>query len=317
MARALAEREKDRRFDLVHSSDVAVPGLFVEKSPNRSLLVRSSWARGLWLSSDRVNPKIDVQLVSFLERKLIRRADVAYAPSHLVASYYSSRLGRKMEVVRPPVLVDTRVEKDRKLPWKLPDRFLLHFGPLGPIKGTDVVAEALPLVWRHEPDFTMVFAGMFRTWINSKRVSAPEMFNTYSRTWGHFADRVFWLGEIERVRLHEVIKMAEASVLPSRIDNLPNTALESLVLGVPVVGTYGSSIDEIVEPGYSGELVPIGDPAALAEIMLKVWRREVNWLGKGFQKPSVMEEMSSEAAAANLLRLAGLQANNPHLGEVG
>ena len=94
-------------------------------------------------------------------------------------------------------------------------------------------------------------------------------------------------------------------MIPSRVDNLPNTLIESLLLNIPVIGSLGASIDELIEPGISGELVPIGDSAALAEAMLKAWRREVPWMNGRFRLPSIMSQMNPHVAAANLIRLAG------------
>ncbi|WP_067793413.1 glycosyltransferase [Actinomadura formosensis] len=53
-------------------------------------------------------------------------------------------------------------------------------------------------------------------------------------------------------------------VLPSRWEGLPLTALEALAMGRPIVGTDVPGISEIVRPGL-GALVPVEDPAALAE----------------------------------------------------
>jgi glycosyltransferase involved in cell wall biosynthesis len=94
-------------------------------------------------------------------------------------------------------------------------------------------------------------------------------------------------------------------VIPSRVDNLPNTLIESLLLNVPVIGSLGASIDELIEPGISGDLVPIGDPTALAGAMLKAWRREVPWIEGKFPLSRIIDQMEPSTAAANLLRLAG------------
>jgi hypothetical protein len=69
-----------------------------------------------------------------------------------------------------------------------------------------------------------------------------------------------------------------------------------------VIGSHGASIDELVEPGTNGELVPIGQPAALA--LVRAWRREVPWTPGGFPLPSLRRQMEPEAAARNFLRLA-------------
>ena len=39
---------------------------------------------------------------------------------------------------------------------------------------------------------------------------------------------------------------------PSLADNLPNAAIEGLLLGVPVVAFAGASLDELIEPGATG-----------------------------------------------------------------
>jgi glycosyltransferase involved in cell wall biosynthesis len=96
-----------------------------------------------------------------------------------------------------------------------------------------------------------------------------------------------------------------AAVLPTLVDNLPNTLIESLLLRVPVIGSRGASIDELVEAGRSGDLVPVGDSVALADSMIRAWRGQVPWIGAGFRPPEVLAEMRPEVAVTNLLRLAG------------
>ena len=303
MARAVAKREKEKPFDFIHSSDCAFPAFFVKKMRQRPLVVRCSWARELWIKADRSRKAFDMEIAGRMGKMLIRRADFAYAPSEFVAKYYTEKEGISMKTLRPPFLLDA--EPSPLLPFMLPKRFLLHFGALGPIKGTDVLAEALPIVWREEPDFTMVWAGEGRRWTAKGQEAFPNMFKEYSRSWGSHTSQVIYLGVIEKSHLYAVLKKAEATVIPSRRDNLPNTAIESLSLGVPVIGTRGASIDELVEPGYSGEVVEIDDPKALAEVMIKVWRKTVPWLSSGFRRPAVLDEMVPAVAASNLLRLAG------------
>ena len=93
-------------------------------------------------------------------------------------------------------------------------------------------------------------------------------------------------------------------MLPSLADNLPNAVAESLALSVPVIGSRGASIDEMVEHGRSGELVPLGDVEALADALVRAWRGEPKWLGAGFERPEILDAMLPERAAEGLLRLA-------------
>ena len=57
---------------------------------------------------------------------------------------------------------------------------------------------------------------------------------------------------------------ADLFVLPSCQDNFPNTAVEALACGLPVIGSNVGGIPEIVRDGITGLLVEPGDARALA-----------------------------------------------------
>ena len=85
-------------------------------------------------------------------------------------------------------------------------------------------------------------------------------------------------------------------VQPSLVDNLPNAAIESLLLGIPVVAFDGFSLGELVEPGVSGgswRPARAGAGAAL----LRVGRGE-SPARKGFTwRAGVADEMRPPCAA--------------------
>jgi glycosyltransferase involved in cell wall biosynthesis len=61
---------------------------------------------------------------------------------------------------------------------------------------------------------------------------------------------------------------ADLFVIPSRQDNLPNTVLEALACGLPVVGFDVGGIPEMVRPGVTGLLAPSGDVEALGSAIV-------------------------------------------------
>jgi len=296
LSRAFNRRDQEHPFDVLQSSDYGLAGLFIKKHPCRLHLVRCSWAADLFIEADGNLDKLDSKLYCCLDRYCIRKADIAYAPSEFVARYYDKEYGLKVEVLRPPFMLETEIASD--LPWELPERYFMYFGAICPRKGTDVLAAALPLVWRQETDFAMVWAG--EAWDGA--------LDSYRPMWGEQASQVRWLGYIPKPQVYAVLRRAEAVVIPSRVDNLPNTLIESLFLNVPVIGSLGASIDELVEPGTSGDLVPIGQPTALAGALVKAWRREVPWRAGHFPLPRIIDQMEPQVAAVNFLRLAGYAA---------
>ncbi len=290
---ALARREAETRFDWVQSTNCGLAGLFVRRDRRRPHLLRLSSLRGLVWSAQGKPAGLDLRAIEGLEDRASRRADLVYAPSHFLAERARERLGREVAVLRPPAFLECEPAKEPGL--RLPARYLLHFGRLGRVKGTDVLLEALPLAWREAPDLRVVLAG---------RPEPGFDLEGWRRAQGPRAEQALAVGALEKPELYAVLRGALASVLPSRVDNLPNTAIESLLLGVPVLGTWGTSLEELVLPGRSGALLPPGDAAALSRALVAVWQGHAAWLGAGFERPALLDALDPEAAARGLLALA-------------
>ena len=54
------------------------------------------------------------------------------------------------------------------------------------------------------------------------------------------------------------------------MDNLPNSCLESMAHGRVVLGTYGTSFDQLIDSGVSGLLCNPDDPKSLLKIANEV-----------------------------------------------
>jgi glycosyltransferase involved in cell wall biosynthesis len=77
--------------------------------------------------------------------------------------------------------------------------------------------------------------------------------------------RVRFLGLVPKSGVHDLMLGASVVAVPSRwYENQPMVVLEALARGVPVVGSNLGGLPELVQPGLTGELVPPGDPGALA-----------------------------------------------------
>lgn len=69
----------------------------------------------------------------------------------------------------------------------------------------------------------------------------------------------------EQERLAAIYSAADVFIIPTTEDNLPNTVLESLACGTPVVGFQTGGVPDMVEHGRSGYLVPQRDVDGLVK----------------------------------------------------
>jgi glycosyltransferase involved in cell wall biosynthesis len=78
------------------------------------------------------------------------------------------------------------------------------------------------------------------------------------------------LGRINDERMMSIVySAADAFIIPSLMDNLPNTVLEALACGVPVIGYKVGGIPDMVEDGVNGYLSDKVNVAALANLIDK------------------------------------------------
>lgn len=81
------------------------------------------------------------------------------------------------------------------------------------------------------------------------------------------ADRVHFLGV--RRDIPALVRASVAVLLPSEQEGLPRSAMESMSLGVPVVGSRIRGTADLLEGG-GGVLVPVGDVAALTDALARI-----------------------------------------------
>jgi peptidoglycan/xylan/chitin deacetylase (PgdA/CDA1 family) len=123
-------------------------------------------------------------------------------------------------------------------------------------KRIDVLVRAVPRILERYPDaeFTLAGDGTCRT----------ELTNLVEQL--GVSDRVRFLGHRDDVPA--LLDEADIFVLPSRSEAFPNSVMEAMAAGVPVVASNVGGIPELVRDGTTGRLVPPGDVDALASALL-------------------------------------------------
>jgi glycosyltransferase involved in cell wall biosynthesis len=147
------------------------------------------------------------------------------------------------------------------------DRVALRnkFGVQGPVwltvshlvelKGIDIVIQALARV----PEVTLLIAG--------KGPQEQDLRQLAERL--GLSARVRFLGAIPHAELCDCYNVADAMVLASSREGMPNVVLESIACGTPVLATAVGGVPEIITVPEAGELMHERQPEAL----VMAWRR--------------------------------------------
>jgi glycosyltransferase involved in cell wall biosynthesis len=99
------------------------------------------------------------------------------------------------------------------------------------------------------------------------------------------------LGSIDSdVLLSAIYSSADLFVIPSLQDNLPNTVLEAMACGTPVVGFDTGGIPDMVRPGVTGWLAEVGNVRALREAIEQALSDDTIREQMGRQCREVVEE---------------------------
>lgn len=191
-----------------------------------------------------------------LTKKAYRAADVVLANSSDMAAGLTKDLGldpRKMRMVNNPIDIETiRSRLDDKLPGAPKRPFILTAGRLEYQKAHEVLIRAFAKsgLWRSH---ALVILGKGSRLAELHVLAAKLGVGEYVRFIGFVANPYAWMAR------------AELFVLSSRWEGFPTVAAEAMAAGTPLLLSdceFGPR--EVIEPGVSGELVPVDDIDALA-----------------------------------------------------
>lgn len=77
-------------------------------------------------------------------------------------------------------------------------------------------------------------------------------------------DHLIWHGWLDKESLRKVYQGADCFINPSLYEGLPNTVLEAMASGLPVVASRIPGNNDLVKPGQTGYLINLNEPAAFA-----------------------------------------------------
>ncbi len=264
--RAVWKEHRRNRIDVIQVSSYKAPGYTLRRNGRVPLVCRVSSYSPILRSAYGRNRNISEYLSDWLEIRQVLDANRSFAPSIFMSRIYKALEGKAVDVINSPaVRVDIETDSTFYNEQLKDERYLLFFGTLSKIKGVDLLAEALPTILAEDESLKIVLIGRDDGMPNGQRVI--EFLN---QKCARYISRILHFDALPKGLLYPVISGAIGTLMPSRVDNYPNSCLESLALGVPVIGSNDSSVEEIIEDGKTGFLFKNGDSKSLSSSISKL-----------------------------------------------
>lgn len=224
----------------------AVPAIWIAKLRNTPVIVnyRGGEAETFLAKSG--------QLVGMT----MRQASTLIVPSGFLKAVFA-RFGMPATIV--PNIVDIN-RFSSPAPYRTVRRHLLVARNLEPIYDNETAIRAFLAVHRRNPDTTLTIAG-----------SGPlaESLQALAGNLG-LAGAVVFSGRLDRDAMAQAYRAADIAINPSLVDNMPNSVLEALASGIPVISTNVGGVPYIVKNEETALLVPPQSPDAMAEAVFRV-----------------------------------------------
>lgn len=248
---------KSKEIDLIHSH---LPwSSIVARAANRKIgLPHIYTEHGRW---ERLN-----RLTRIWNRRTMQALDKTIAVSQSVADSMIVPTGHVLEVIENGIdpspfesCESNREDSRRMLGIQHDESLILSVANLSPVKGHELLIDALPHVISQHGNVRLLLAGQTRGRdealihrANSLGVSA------YLELLGPRDD------------IPELLAAADVCAISSHSEGLPISLLEAMASGTPVVSTSVGGIPSVLEHGVSGMLVNGREPARYGEALNKV-----------------------------------------------
>jgi glycosyltransferase involved in cell wall biosynthesis len=219
------------------------------------------------------------------ERAMMSRTDLFLFESRYGLDAFCAKIGNPG---RGAQVVHNGVGADEFAPISIDQAAsdLVFIGELRHLKGVDVLIAAIAQLARESHGATATIVGEGPDRAEFEQAATP------------LGDAVRFVGALPA---RSAFARGRLLIVPSRAESLPYVVLEAAAAGMPLIATNVGGIPEIFGPD-AGELVPPGDPAALARAISGVLAKPQNVAAAAVRlQQRVREAFSTDAMTQAVL----------------
>jgi glycosyltransferase involved in cell wall biosynthesis len=206
-----------------------------------------------------------------MEGQGLRQITSIIAPSEcaLLSTITRYQLNPKIKkVIRNPIKIDPKLER-----WELDHcdrKTILFVGRFDKLKGGDTVLIAFRRLLEIDDSLKLIFVGANHGLTST---DGPRIFfEEFKRSL--FTEKqirsIDYLGELPRADIFNLRTKAMLTVVASRWENQPNTALEAMIQGCPIVATNAGGISEIIDNDVTGLLAHRDDIEDFCQKIMRI-----------------------------------------------
>jgi glycosyltransferase involved in cell wall biosynthesis len=190
-------------------------------------------------------------------RETLAETDFVLSPSSYVTNSFLGRGFRPEQILKSLYPADLSLFRpgDQPRPKNRP-LTIINTGSLSLRKGAPYLLEAFRLIRKKIPGARLLLT----------RIIQEDVKPILS----HYSDLpIEWSPALPHAQLAERLRAADIFVLPSLEDGWARTASEAMACGLPAILSQNTGASDSVQPGISGEVVPIRSAQAITDAVLK------------------------------------------------
>lgn len=153
-------------------------------------------------------------------------------------------------------------------------RIFMHQG-FKPIKGLHILLKAIQILKSKYPDIELYMSGtnIMKNLTLKERLLQPGYVKYLFKKIKQYElkDCIHFTGILNANQIIEELKKSHVMVIPSSIENSPNSLVEAQLVGIPCVASYVGGVPEMITSSEDGFLYTFNEPLMLAEYLSRLF----------------------------------------------